>query len=86
MNTETDQQAPKIEDLTFKQASDELERVIRTLESDQLELEESLTVYQRGVELLKALGSRLEEAEQRVQVLMGEITPESTDDVDTTLS
>ena len=52
----------KVEELTYKEASQELERIIRSLESGDMELEESLESYTRGVELLKSLRSRLSEA------------------------
>ena len=44
-----------VEQLTYKQASQELELIIRSLESGDMELEESLESYTRGVELLKSL-------------------------------
>ena len=40
-----------VEQLTYKQASQELELIIRSLESGDMELEESLESYTRGVEL-----------------------------------
>lgn len=60
----------KVEELTYKEASQELERIIRSLESGDMELEESLESYTRGVELLKSLRSRLSEAEQKVSILL----------------
>ena len=47
-----------VEQLTYKQASQELELIIRSLESGDMELEESLESYTRGVELLKSLPVR----------------------------
>ena len=47
-----------VEQLTYKQASQELELIIRSLESGDMELEESLESYTRGVELLKSLRRR----------------------------
>ena len=44
-----------IKDLTFKDASVELEQIVRQLEGSDLELEESLALYTRGVELVKDL-------------------------------
>ena len=75
-----------VDELTYSEASDELEGIIRQLESNRLELEESLERYQRGVELLSSLRGRLASAEQRVSALMGEI--EIVDDAtqDSTLS
>ncbi|OUN43712.1 exodeoxyribonuclease VII small subunit [Enorma massiliensis] len=63
----------KVEELTYKEASQELERIIRSLESGDMELEESLESYTRGVELLKSLRGRLSEAEQRVSILLQDV-------------
>ncbi|WP_419044543.1 exodeoxyribonuclease VII small subunit [Enorma massiliensis] len=63
----------KVEELTYKEASQELERIIRSLESGDMELEESLESYTRGVELLKSLRSRLSEAEQKVSILLQDV-------------
>ena len=61
-----------VEELTYKEASRELELIIRNLESGDLELEDSLEGYARGVELLKSLRTRLADAQQKVSVLMKE--------------
>ena len=62
-----------VEDLTYKEASTELELIIRNLESGDMELEESLESYTRGVELLRSLRARLEDAEQKVSVLLKDV-------------
>lgn len=62
-----------VEELTYKQASQELELIIRSLESGDMELEESLESYTRGVELLKSLRARLNDAEQKVSVLLADV-------------
>ncbi len=72
--------------VTFREGIGELEGIIHDLEGGQLELEDSLLKYERGVSLLRALQTKIAEAEQKVTVLLGEIEPESTDDVDTQLS
>jgi exodeoxyribonuclease VII small subunit len=72
--------------LSFREASEELEGIVRLLEGNQLELEESLGRYERGVALLRMLQGRLNEAQQKVTTLLGEVEPESDDDIDTTLS
>ena len=59
-----------IDEMTFKEASVELEQIVRALESGDLELEESLERYGRGVELLRSLRERLSGAEQKVRVLL----------------
>lgn len=62
-----------VDELSYKEASQELERIIRALESGDMELEESLESYTRGVELLKSLRSRLADAEQKVSVLLADV-------------
>lgn len=62
-----------VSELTYKQASQELELIIRSLESGDMELEDSLESYTRGVELLKDLRARLSDAEQKVSVLLADI-------------
>ncbi len=65
-----EQQLRKVEEMTFKEASIELEMIVRSLEAGDLELEDSLEKYSRGVELLASLRERLANAEQRVQMLV----------------
>ena len=62
--------APAVDELTYKEASQELERIVRALESGDMELEESLESYTRGVELIKSLRTRLATAEQQVKILV----------------
>ena len=62
-----------VEELSYKEASQELELIIRDLEGGEMELEDSLASYTRGVELLRSLNTRLAAAEQKVQVLMKDI-------------
>ena len=59
-----------VDELTYKEASTELELIIRGLEGGEMELEESLASYTRGVELLASLRARLADAEQKVSLLV----------------
>lgn len=68
------------EKLRFSEALAELESIVGALESGQLELEDSLARYERGVALLRACQARLAEAEQRVTTLMGELEEEAADE------
>ena len=75
-----------IDEMTFREAMTELEGIVAALESGTLELEESLARYARGTALLSSLQERLTAAEQRVEVLMGELSEAPDDQVqDTTL-
>ncbi|HEV7734126.1 MAG TPA: exodeoxyribonuclease VII small subunit [Candidatus Binatia bacterium] len=54
----------------FEEALAELETMVRRLEQGELPLEDSLAAFERGMSLVKLLGRRLEEIEQRVEVLL----------------
>lgn len=64
---------PGVEGLRFSEALAELEAIVAALEGGQLDLEDSLARYERGVALLRACQAKLGEAEQRVAMLMGEL-------------
>ncbi|MUH71587.1 exodeoxyribonuclease VII small subunit [Psychrosphaera haliotis] len=57
-------------DITFETAISELETIVNQLESGDLELEKSLALFERGIELTRLSQGRLQEAEQKVQILM----------------
>ena len=80
------QDTSDIAGLTFREGSEELEQIVRQLESNQLELEESLLFYERGVHLLRHLQSQLDTAQQKVTVLIGELEEQDDLETDTTLS
>lgn len=72
--------------LTFREGMAQLDEIVQTLESGSLELEDSLEKYALGVQLLTELQKRLSSAEQKVDVLMGELDAAPDDDTrDTTL-
>ena len=73
--------------LTFREAMNELSAIVEALESNTLELEESLVKYERGVALLRSLKSSLADAQHKVEVLMGELDTNIDDtQTDTELS
>ena len=59
--------APK----SFESALAELDQLVERMESGQLPLDESLSAYQRGTELLKFCEGVLKDAEQKIKVLDG---------------
>lgn len=67
------------ESMTFGAALAELEEIVKSLESGQLELEDSLGRYERGVSLLRACRAKLADAQQRVTMLVGEIEDEDAE-------
>ena len=54
---------------SFEQAYSELEETVGKLEQGGLTLEESLALYERGVELSTLCGKKLDEAELQVRKL-----------------
>lgn len=54
---------------TFESALTELEGIVATMEAGQLPLEQSLTSYKRGTELLQFCQQALQDAQQQVRVL-----------------
>ncbi len=73
--------------LSFREAMTELEQIIEALESNMLELEESMRFYERGVYLLNHLNTKIETANQHVDELLDKINGIKEDqDRDTTLS
>ena len=56
---------------TYEAALQELESLVSRLESGQLPLDQLLTGYQRGAQLLKFCRDRLEAVETQIKVLEG---------------
>ncbi|ACU94342.1 exodeoxyribonuclease VII, small subunit [Cryptobacterium curtum DSM 15641] len=82
----TEENRTPVDDLTFRQGMDELDAIVAQLEGNTLELEDSLAAYERGVALLRNLRGRLDTAQQKVEVLMGQMEQSATDEeIDTSL-
>jgi exodeoxyribonuclease VII small subunit len=60
----------KIADLNFEQANLELEAIVEKMEQGEQDLERSLHDFERGVALMKHCHSLLNDAEQKVEVLV----------------
>ena len=91
-NSNQAQESPQLttissDDMTFREAMSELNGIVEALESNTLELEESLVKYERGIALLRFLKESLNTAQQKVEVLMGELEiPEDDTVIASTLS
>ena len=57
---------------SFEAAIRRLEEIVETLESGELSLEESISIFEEGVGLTRACSKKLEEAEQKVSTLLAE--------------
>ena len=54
---------------SFEAALAEIENIVAKMEAGQLPLDQSLTAYKRGAELLQFCQARLQEAQQQVKML-----------------
>ena len=67
----------------FEEAFKRLEVIVGNLESGDLSLEESMKLFEEGIGLTDACKSRLEDAEQKIQLLLknsdGKLNLEETD-------
>jgi exodeoxyribonuclease VII small subunit len=59
------------DNLTFEEALERLESVVRELESNETGLDKSLERYEDGVRLLKRCRKILDEAERKIRLLTG---------------
>ena len=58
-----------LEQVPFEEAYDELENTVQRLEAGELNLEEAITLYERGMRLAQRCGDLLDAAELQVQEL-----------------
>lgn len=61
--------ANKIEDMSFEAALARLESIVRMLEGGNAALDESLSVFEEGIALVKMCNEKLEAAEQKIKIL-----------------
>ena len=73
---------PKKSTASIESKLNDLERILEELESGNLELDESLKKFEKGVKLSRECQKTLEEAELKIKVLMGD----ELEDSDGTLS
>lgn len=59
-------------EMKFEEGLKRLETIVEKLEGGNLPLEESLQYFEEGVKLVRALATRLAEAERKVEILLKE--------------
>jgi exodeoxyribonuclease VII small subunit len=58
------------EDIDFESAIEKLEEIVKTLETEKLSLDDSLSKFEEGIKLSKLCNKRLMEAKQKVEKLV----------------
>lgn len=64
---------PAIATLSFEQALEELDQLVRQMESGELSLDASIAAYRRGAELAQHCQGKLAIAEQEIAKLDGDV-------------
>lgn len=62
--------ARKSKSFNFEQSLAELEKLVEQMEEGEISLEDSLKHFERGIILTRACQQALQEAEQKVKILM----------------
>ncbi|MBQ0795914.1 exodeoxyribonuclease VII small subunit [Zhongshania sp.] len=73
---------PKAKTVNFETSLSELEKLVQSMESGELSLEDSLKAFESGMQLSRDCQQSLADAEQKVQLLMekdGEIVSKTLD-------
>jgi len=60
----------KLENLSFEESLIELDTIVQNLEQGELSLEESMTLFERGLNLSQVSQTKLHAAEQKVKILL----------------
>jgi exodeoxyribonuclease VII small subunit len=63
----SDTEKPDISAMSFQEAMTELEGIVRGLESGDIELEASITAYERGTALKRHCEDKLKDAQARIE-------------------
>ncbi|MEM7444412.1 MAG: exodeoxyribonuclease VII small subunit [Pseudomonadota bacterium] len=73
----------EIKSLSFEQALEELETIVRKLEQGEVDLDQSIAAYERGAQLKAHCEAKLREAQAKVdritQAADGSLSVETTD-------
>ncbi len=62
--------APKIAEMSFEQALQALQQVVRQLEDGEVPLDQSITLYERGEALRAHCQARLDAAQARIEAIV----------------
>lgn len=62
----------KKEELNFEELIEKLEEITNKLEKEQLSLDESVKLFEEGMQISKQCNSKLEDAEKRITILINQ--------------
>lgn len=56
--------------ITYEQAAAELESIVELLENGELTLEDSIRMFEKGIELVRFCNKKLDDIEKRITILI----------------
>ena len=74
----------KLENLSFEESLNELDTIVQSLEQGDLDLEASMSLFERGLTLSKLSQCKLQNAEQKVKILLEQHGEHKLQDFDLT--
>jgi len=72
----------KIENLSFEESLTELDSIVQNLEQGELNLEESMALFERGLNLSQLNQVKLQTAEQKIKILIEKNGQQQLNDFD----
>ncbi len=60
-------------DFRLEEALEDLEKIVEELENGKIPLDESLALFEQGIKLIRLCNINLDNAEQRIESLTGEL-------------
>ncbi|MBW1708689.1 MAG: exodeoxyribonuclease VII small subunit [Deltaproteobacteria bacterium] len=60
----------KEDELTFEKGLGRLEQLVEDLESEELNLDKSLSLFEEGIKLARNLNKKLDQVEQKLELLL----------------
>ena len=66
--------------MTFESAMSRLEEIVNLLEGGRATLDESLVLYEEGIQLVRLCSDRLDKAEQRIKIIRTDANGEKAEE------
>jgi len=63
---------PRTKSNEFEKAFEELEQIVKRLESEELPLDESLQLFEKGIRLSRFCNQKLEEVEKKIELILAD--------------
>ena len=63
---------PRTKSSEFERAFQELEEIVKRLESEELPLDESLQLFEKGIRLSRFCNQKLEEVEKKIELILAD--------------